>query len=92
MLPLAIFLSLANQYPASANATAEMPLPSVLSIGFSYEVIRGLKLNFETNLNGWSSFDSLNYEFDAPNTTLNDEFLSGTKIQRCIITTIRCDV
>jgi len=71
--------SLANQYPASANATAEMPLPSVLSIGFSYEVIRGLKLNFETNLNGWSSFDSLNYEFDAPNTTLNDEFRQARK-------------
>lgn len=71
--------SLVDQYPSSTNADAEMPLPSVLSIGFSYEVIKGLKLNFETNLNSWSSFDSLNYEFDASNTTLNEEFRQSRK-------------
>ena len=71
--------SLSNYYPSSANADADMPLPSVLSLAFCYNINKELKIHFETNLTGWSSFDSLNYKFDSDYAYLNSEFKQARK-------------
>ncbi len=59
-----------NKVPASLSAqfqnqtfSSRVNLPSTLSVGLSNRVTDKVMLTFEFNLTGWSSYDSLNFNF-----------------------------
>jgi long-chain fatty acid transport protein len=55
--------ALAAQFP-NQNFTSTLNLPSTLSVGFTNKVTNKVILAFEFNLTGWSSYDSLNFDFE----------------------------
>lgn len=55
--------SLQSQFP-DQNFKSEVKLPSVLSVALSNRVNSKIMLAFEFNLTGWSSYDSLNFDFE----------------------------
>jgi long-chain fatty acid transport protein len=55
--------SLSEQFP-NQNFKSELELPSTLSVGFSNRINSKTVLSFEFNLTGWSSYDSLNFNFE----------------------------
>jgi len=55
--------TLAGQFPdQSFKSTLE--LPSTLSVGFTNRINQKFLVAFEFNLTGWSSYDSLNFNFE----------------------------
>lgn len=48
----------------STNFSAEMPCPYVLTFGVSYKPIEKLLVAFDAQLNGWSTYKTLDIEFD----------------------------
>lgn len=59
--------SLGEQFP-NQNFKSELELPSTLSVGFSNRINSKTVLAFEFNLTGWSSYDSLNFNFENATT------------------------
>ncbi|KAA9340759.1 OmpP1/FadL family transporter [Adhaeribacter soli] len=55
--------SLSERFP-NQNFKSELELPSTLSVGFSNRINSKTVLSFEFNLTGWSSYDSLNFNFE----------------------------
>ncbi len=45
------------------NFDASMPAPYILTVGVSYKPIERLTLAFDAQLNGWSSYDFLDFKF-----------------------------
>ena len=76
--------SLSSYYPSALKADATMPLPSVLSLAFAYKATDELTFHLETNLTGWSSFDSLNYSFEENYNYLDNEFKQTRKYRDVI--------
>ncbi|MDX5348218.1 MAG: outer membrane protein transport protein [Hymenobacteraceae bacterium] len=55
--------------PRFSNANAfnsELKMPSTLSVGLTDRISDKLSMIFEFNLTGWSSYDSLNFDFENP--------------------------
>ena len=63
--------SLTSQFPASTTFKTVINLPSVLSVAGAYRVNEDLLVHLETNLTGWSSYDSLNFSFSDEYSSLN---------------------
>jgi long-chain fatty acid transport protein len=63
--------AISGLYPASADFTSEVDLPSTLSVGFNDRINKRLALAFEFNLTSWSTYDSLKLEMagTAPENT-----------------------
>ena len=76
--------ALATTFPSSTDFNTRVRLPSVFSIGIGYQLTKEIKLSFETNVTGWSKFDSLNFEFPSQYTTLNASGHSGRKYKDAV--------
>ncbi|MFC5272209.1 OmpP1/FadL family transporter [Adhaeribacter terreus] len=59
--------SLSSQFPAQ-NFKSTLELPSTLSVGFTNRINQKVLVAFEFNLTGWSSYDSLNFNFENAST------------------------
>lgn len=59
--------SLSPQYQ-NQKFTTELSTPSTLSVGLANRITNKVMLSFEFNLTGWSTYDSLNYNFENPST------------------------
>lgn len=57
--------SLTEAYP-DMGFTTRMNLPSVINIGIGYRPDERWLLAMDLNINGWKSFDSLNFTLDKP--------------------------
>lgn len=55
--------SLTNQFPEQSFKST-LKLPSTLSVGFTNRINQKVLIAFEFNLTGWSSYDSLNFDFE----------------------------
>lgn len=47
----------------TANFSAEMPMPAVLTFGVSYKPISSLLLAFDAQMTGWKTYEELNIDF-----------------------------
>lgn len=92
--------SLQSQFP-NQNFKSTLKLPSVLSVGLSNRVTKKVILAFEFNLTGWSSYDSLNFNFEnaaTPDSRAGRKyedamsFRLGTEYQRSDKLTLRAGV
>jgi long-chain fatty acid transport protein len=60
--------SLVYKFPTSTTFDSKITLPSVLTAGFSVKHIKpkkwSLEFAYDLNMTGWSSYDSLNFDFE----------------------------
>ena len=63
--------SLATSFP-SGNFSATLPLPQVLTIGVGVKATEKLLLTFDANFIGWSSYKSLNFDYEQNTSSLKD--------------------
>lgn len=65
-------LSLQGTFPATTSFTGELNLPSVINVGFAaqYKIndAHSLTLLYDFNYTGWSSYDTLAFDFDNTDT------------------------
>ena len=64
--------ALADNFPASGNFSAELPLPANLDAGIAWDVTDKLTLAAEVNYVFWSTYDSLIIDFKVNNDLLAD--------------------
>jgi len=64
--------ALAEDFPASGNFDAELPLPANLDIGIAYDITEKFTLAAEMNYVFWSVYDSLIIDFKINNDLLTD--------------------
>lgn len=64
--------SLSESFPASANFSAELPLPANLDVGIAYDISDKFTLAAEINYVFWSAYDSLIIDFEVNNELLTD--------------------
>ncbi|MCB0806886.1 MAG: outer membrane protein transport protein [Bacteroidales bacterium] len=64
--------ALSDNFPASGNFSAELPLPANLDAGIAYAFNEKLTLAVEMNLVFWSAYDSLIIDFKENNEQLVD--------------------
>jgi long-chain fatty acid transport protein len=76
--------SLNGQFPGSTTFNTIVNLPSVLSVAAGYYVTKELLVHLETNLTGWSSFDSLNFTFPDEYASLNASGKNGRNYKDAI--------
>jgi len=63
--------SLAGQFPASTKFDTKLVLPAVFTAGLSVKHIKenwSLEFAYDLQWTGWSSYDSLNFNFENPET------------------------
>lgn len=59
--------SLVDEFPASTTFSNEYTLPSVISLGTSFNLVRELIIGIDVSYTTWSSFDTLEFDFkDEP--------------------------
>lgn len=63
--------SLASSFP-NQNFSTQLPLPQVASIGVGYKATSKLTLQFDVNFVGWSSYDSLKFDFSNQTSQLQN--------------------
>lgn len=63
--------SLSTTFPASTTFSTTINLPSVLSLGVSYNFTENFLLGLDVNLTSWSVYDSLVFRFPEEYTQLN---------------------
>ena len=65
-------LSLQGSFPAETNFTGKLNLPSVITAGFAYQYNinenNSLTLVYDFNYTGWSSYDTLAFDFENADT------------------------
>jgi long-chain fatty acid transport protein len=70
--------SLIGKFPASTKFDSKMVLPSVATAGLSVKHIMtdkwSLEFAYDFNLTGWSSYDSLNFDFENADTPDSKSF------------------
>ena len=54
----------ADMIPEEANFTSELPLPSVLSLGFAYYPTEKLTIGVDVSRTGWGAYQSLTFNYD----------------------------
>ena len=64
--------SLAGNFPASNKFDTKLPLPGSINFGVSYDLNDKLTLATELNYVEWSSYDSLNFDFETNTAGLPD--------------------
>jgi long-chain fatty acid transport protein len=64
--------ALSQNFPASGNFSAELPLPANLDAGIAWDVSDKLTLAAEVNYVFWSAYDSLIIDFKVNNELLTD--------------------
>ena len=64
-------LAVSELFP-STNFTTQLSLPSVLTIGFSYQFSEKLLMSLDVNYVGWNSYDSLIIDFENNTERLSD--------------------
>lgn len=64
--------ALAADFPADQKFSAELPLPSNLDFGLSYQITEKFLMATEVNMVFWSVYDSLIIDFKENNETLTD--------------------
>jgi len=69
--------ALSSQFPEGNTFNAELPLPSVLSLGLSYQLNENLEIGAQFDWVGWSAFRSLDFDFKN-----NTAFLEDTSSPR----------
>ena len=64
--------SMRSTFPIETGFTAELNLPSVISGGFCFDFAKGeswnVNLNYEINRTGWSTYDTLAFDFENEET------------------------
>jgi len=55
--------SLVDEFPASTSFSAEYTMPSVISLGTSFNLVRDLIIGIDISYTTWSSFDTLEFTF-----------------------------
>ena len=63
--------SLASTFPSKTDFDSKIVLPAVFTAGFSVKHIKenwSLEFAYDLNMTGWSSYDSLNFDFENPDT------------------------
>ena len=55
--------SLVDEFPSSTSFSTEYTLPSVISLGTSFNVVRELIIGIDISYTTWSSFDTLEFDF-----------------------------
>lgn len=63
--------SVAANFP-NGKFTSKLPLPSVTTIGFKYEVNSKLNLVLDINYVGWKAYDTLAFDYEVNTTSLQD--------------------
>lgn len=76
--------SLQGQFPSSTTFNTTVNLPSVLSVAVGYHVTKEVLIHLETNLTGWSSYDSLNFTFPSAYPALNASGKNARKYKDAI--------
>lgn len=74
-------ISLANKFPATTDFVSKITLPSVFTAGIHIKHSKGdkwsLAFAYDLNLTGWSSYDTLAFDFaneDTPDTKLTKDW------------------
>ncbi len=64
--------SLTDKFPATTSFSSKITLPSVFTFGLSVKHIKtdnwSLEFAYDLNLTGWSSYDTLAFDFENPDT------------------------
>jgi long-chain fatty acid transport protein len=63
--------SLESQFPSSENFSTQVNLPAVFSAGIAINLMKGnwhFTIAYDFNYTMWSTYDSLHFSFDDPNT------------------------
>jgi len=68
--------SMETAFPSGKFSTS-LPLPKVISLGFSYNPNKKLVLAFDATMVGWKSFDTLTFDYEQ-----NTPYLADTKSAR----------
>lgn len=63
--------SLASNFP-NGKFKAELPLPSVLTLGLAYDVSSKLALALDINYVGWKAYDTLSFDYETNTASLAD--------------------
>lgn len=63
--------SLSSNFP-DGKFKAELPLPSVVTLGFAYNVNAKLALALDINYVGWNAYDTLAFDYEKNTTSLLD--------------------
>lgn len=64
-------VGLSDRFPASTKFDSKITLPSVFTAGISVKHVKedwSLEFAYDLNLTGWSSYDSLNFDFENEET------------------------
>lgn len=64
--------SLQASFPAGNTFSAELPMPSNLTIGLGWQATDKLLLAFDLQQVGWSEYQELNFDFEENTATLRD--------------------
>jgi long-chain fatty acid transport protein len=64
--------SLQANFPAGNTFSAELPMPSNLTIGLGWQATDKLLLAFDLQQVGWSEYQELNFDFEENTATLQD--------------------
>lgn len=56
----------AGLIPQSTSFTAELPLPSYLTVGFAYRPTEALTLGMDVSRAGWGAYESLTFHYAEP--------------------------
>ena len=64
--------SLASSFPPENKFDADLPLPASVNFGAGYQVNEKLKLGFDLNYVFWSSYQSLDIDFEENTASLED--------------------
>jgi long-chain fatty acid transport protein len=65
--------SMATAFPSGKFSTS-LPLPKTITLGFGYNASKKLQLAFDATMVGWSSFDTLTFDYAQ-----NTPYLADTK-------------
>ncbi|PBQ31065.1 long-chain fatty acid transporter [Sphingobacteriaceae bacterium] len=63
--------SLSSNFP-NGKFKAELPLPSVLTLGLAYDVTSKLALALDINYVGWKAYDTLSFDYETNTASLTD--------------------
>lgn len=56
----------------NGSFTAELPLPTVTTLGVSYKVTDELTLQADINFTGWKAYDTLRFDYELNTSTVQD--------------------
>lgn len=65
-------VAVASNFPTGNTFSAELPLPSELTVGTAFKISKRTKAAIDLNYTFWQSFDSLGFDYAVNTATLSD--------------------